>query len=219
MVSMDSSTRKAIGELDGLINTRAALASWEESLAAPYDGREVWVHSDLKPNNLLVSAKGRLTAVIDFETCGVGDPACDLFPVWYVLPANVRDEFRAALDMDDVTWLRGRGRVLSQALGYLRDYRDTNPALANLARHAIGEVLSPLCGTLSAGPRTGGGGPTPCWRGRRPCLDDRKESPHRRAARRRVARRCVLARRCPPLGRCGGQGAIRRRGIPLVDHD
>jgi hypothetical protein len=39
-----------------------------------------------------------------------------------------------------VTWLRGRGRVLSQALGYLRDYKDTNPALANYARHAIGEV-------------------------------------------------------------------------------
>jgi aminoglycoside phosphotransferase (APT) family kinase protein len=142
MVSMDSSTRKAIGELDGLIDTRAALASWEESLAAPYDGREVWVHSDLKPDNLLVSAEGRLTAVIDFETCGVGDPACDLFPVWYLLPANVRDEFRAALDVDDVTWLRGRGRVLSQALGYLRDYRDTNPAPANYARHAIGEVLA-----------------------------------------------------------------------------
>jgi aminoglycoside phosphotransferase (APT) family kinase protein len=142
MVSMDSSTRKAIGELDGLIDTRAALASWEESLAAPYDGREVWVHSDLKPNNLLVSAEGRLTAVIDFETCGVGDPACDLFPAWYLLPTNVRDEFRAALDVDDATWLRGRGRVLSQALGYLRDYRDTHPALANYARHAIGEVLA-----------------------------------------------------------------------------
>src|ERR1700744_1560186 len=78
MVSMDSSTRKAIGELDGLIDTRAALLSWEESLAALYDGREVWVHSDRKPNNLLVSAAGRLTAVIDFETCGGGDPAGDL---------------------------------------------------------------------------------------------------------------------------------------------
>ena len=80
--------------------------------------------------------------MIDFETCGVGDPARDLFPVWYLLPANVRDEFRAALDVDDVTWLRGRGRVLSQALGYLRDNKDTEPALASYARHAIGEVLA-----------------------------------------------------------------------------
>ncbi|MEV4266320.1 aminoglycoside phosphotransferase family protein [Kribbella sp. NPDC049584] len=142
MVEIDSSTRKAIGELDGLIDTRAALASWEESLAAPYDGHEVWVHSDLTPGNLLVSAEGRLTAVLDFETCGVGDPACDLFPVWHLLPANVRDEFRAALDVDDATWLRGRGRVLSQAVIVWSYQKDTNPAIANYARHAIGELLA-----------------------------------------------------------------------------
>lgn len=94
----------------------------------------------VKPNNMLVSAEGRLTAVIDFEKCGVGDPACDLFPAWYLLPANVRDEFRAALDVDDATWLRGRGRALPQALGYLRHYRNTNLALAYYARHVIGEV-------------------------------------------------------------------------------
>lgn len=142
MDSMDSLTREAIGHLAGLIDTRAALASWEESLAAPYDGREVWVHSDLMPSNLLLSAEGRLTAVLDFETSGLGDPACDLFPAWYLLPANVRNEFRAALDVDDATWLRGRGRVLSQALIVLRHFKDTNPAYANNARHAIGQVLA-----------------------------------------------------------------------------
>ncbi|MET9310742.1 aminoglycoside phosphotransferase family protein [Kribbella sp. NPDC003505] len=142
MPSVDSLTRKAIVELDGLIDTRAAQASWEESLAAPYDGREVWVHSDLTPSNLLVSAAGRLTAVLDFETCGVGDPACDLFPAWYLLPTNVHDEFRATLNVDDATWLRGRGRVLSQALIVLRHFMDINPALANNARQAVGKVLT-----------------------------------------------------------------------------
>ena len=142
MLSMDSLTRKAIVELDGLIDTRAAQASWEESLAAPYDGREVWVHSDLTPSNLLVSAEGRLTAVLDFETCGVGDPACDLFPAWYLLPANVHDEFRATLNVDDATWLRGRGRVLSQALIVLRAFKDTNPTLANNAWHAVAKALA-----------------------------------------------------------------------------
>ncbi|MFG1908792.1 aminoglycoside phosphotransferase family protein [Kribbella sp. NPDC048928] len=141
MVDMDDSTRQAIGELDSLIDTRAALTSWEESLAAPYDGREVWVHSDLTPGNLLVSADGRLTAVLDFETCGVGDPACDLFPAWHLLPTNVRDEFRTALNVDDATWLRGRGRVLSQAVNVWAYQKDTNPAIANYARPVISEVL------------------------------------------------------------------------------
>jgi aminoglycoside phosphotransferase (APT) family kinase protein len=80
--------------------------------------------------------------MIDFETCGVGDPACDLFVVWNLLPANVHDEFRAALDVDDATWLRGRGRVLSEALINLRYNRDTNPAIANYARPVIREVLA-----------------------------------------------------------------------------
>ncbi|WP_432876217.1 aminoglycoside phosphotransferase family protein [Kribbella sp. CA-245084] len=142
MVEMDSSTRKAIGELDGLIDTHAALASWEESLAAPYDGREVWVHSDLTPGNLLVSPDGRLTAVLDFETCGVGDPSCDLFPAWHLLPANVRDDFRTPLNVDDATWLRGRGRVLSQAVIVWSDRKDTNPAIATHARHVIAKVLT-----------------------------------------------------------------------------
>ncbi|WP_405058716.1 aminoglycoside phosphotransferase family protein [Kribbella sp. NBC_01505] len=142
MISMDSATRKAIGDLVGLIDTHAALASWEESLAAPYDGREVWVHSDLTPNNLLVSAEGRLTAVLDFETCGVGDPACDLFPAWYLLPAKARDEFRTALRVDDATWLRGRGRVLSQALIVWSHHKDTNPEMANYPRRAVSEVLA-----------------------------------------------------------------------------
>ncbi|MFK4088974.1 aminoglycoside phosphotransferase family protein [Kribbella sp. NPDC020789] len=140
MVAMDAPTRKAIAELDGLIDTRAALASWEESLAAPYDGRGVWVHSDLTPGNLLVSAEGRLTAVLDFETCGVGDPACDLFPAWYLRPASVRDEFRTALDVDDATWLRGRGRVLSQALIVSAHHKNTGPAMAHTALHGAGEV-------------------------------------------------------------------------------
>lgn len=143
MSSMDSPTRKAINELDGLIDTHAALTSWEESLAAPYDGHEVWVHSDLTPSNLLVSAEGRLTAVLDFETSGVGDPACDLFPAWYLLPANVHEEFRTTLNVDNPTWLRARGRVLSQAAIVLQHFKNTNPALTNYARYAVSKVLAP----------------------------------------------------------------------------
>jgi len=86
LASVDVATRAALGELDGMIDTRAATAAWEEALAAPpWTGPPVWLHSDLMPMNLLTH-QGRLSAVLDFGTLGVGDPACDLIPAWNLLP-------------------------------------------------------------------------------------------------------------------------------------
>lgn len=83
-------------------------------------------------------------------TSWVGDPACDLFPACNLLPAEAREVFRAALPVDDATWIRGRARTLSQALIVLPYYRTTNPAMAGNARHVIGPVLDE-----GAGWRTG----------------------------------------------------------------
>lgn len=85
---------------------------------------------------------GRAFRVIDFGCMGLGDPACDLFPAWNLLPADAREVFREALGVDDATWHRGRGRTLSQALIALPYYRTTNPAMAHNARHVIRAVLA-----------------------------------------------------------------------------
>ncbi|MFI7614710.1 aminoglycoside phosphotransferase family protein [Nonomuraea terrae] len=140
--NLDAGTRKAIGELDGLIDTAAATEAWESALRAPgWDGPPVWVHADLMPGNLLV-AGGRLTGVIDFATAGVGDPACDLIVAWNLLPPRGREVFRTALGADDAMWERGRGRALSIALIALPYYQETNPAFAANARHVIDAVLT-----------------------------------------------------------------------------
>ncbi|MFI6083992.1 aminoglycoside phosphotransferase family protein [Streptomyces sp. NPDC051217] len=141
----DDPTRAALSELrelGGIVDTDTATAAWDADLRAPdWDGPPVWVHSDLMPGNLLVDA-GRLSGVIDFGTTGVGDPASDLIPAWNLLPAGVRDGFRTALDADDATWARGRGRALSMALIQLPYYLHTNPSMAANARHVIREVLA-----------------------------------------------------------------------------
>ncbi|WP_433242675.1 aminoglycoside phosphotransferase family protein [Streptosporangium sp. CA-135522] len=139
---LDAPTRAAIDELRGTVDTDAATAAWETALKAPeWAGPPVWIHSDLMPGNLLV-VQGRLSGVIDFGTAGVGDPACDLIVAWNLLPAGVRDDFRTALQVDDATWARGRGRALSIALIALPYYKDTNPVFAANARHVIHEVLA-----------------------------------------------------------------------------
>ncbi|MFE0762311.1 aminoglycoside phosphotransferase family protein [Streptomyces smyrnaeus] len=146
VASLDAETRAAIEQLRGIpeegVDCDAATAAWEDALRAPgWTGPPVWLHADMMPGNLLVDGGGRLTAVIDFGCAGVGDPACDLFPAWNVLPTDAREVFRAALGVDDATWRRGRGRTLSQALIALPYYRKTNPAMARNARHVIRAVL------------------------------------------------------------------------------
>ncbi|MFC5155951.1 aminoglycoside phosphotransferase family protein [Streptomyces amakusaensis] len=145
VASLDAETRAAVEELRGIpeegVDGDAVSAVWEEALRAPgWDGPPVWLHADLMPGNLLVEG-GRLTAVIDFGCMGSGDPACDLFPAWNLLPRGAREVFREALGVDDATWVRGRGRTLSQALIALPYYRRTNPVMAGNARHVIRAVL------------------------------------------------------------------------------
>ncbi|MGW5231645.1 aminoglycoside phosphotransferase family protein [Streptomyces nodosus] len=145
VASLDASTRAAIEELRGIpeegVDCDAVTVVWEDTLRAPaWEGPPVWLHADLMPGNLLVDG-GRLTSVIDFGCLGVGDPACDLFPAWNLLPTGAREVFRESLGVDDATWRRGRGRTLSQALIALPYYRRTNQVMARNARHVIRTVL------------------------------------------------------------------------------
>ncbi|MGW7067403.1 aminoglycoside phosphotransferase family protein [Streptomyces sp. NPDC054855] len=138
----DADTRDALSQLHGVIDTAAATAAWDAALRTPrWDGPPVWVHADLQPGNLL-TADGRLGAVIDFGCMGYGEPAVDLITAWSLLTGDAREAFRAALDVDDATWARGRGWALSIALIELPYYRTRNATIATIARHVIEEVLA-----------------------------------------------------------------------------
>jgi aminoglycoside phosphotransferase (APT) family kinase protein len=138
----DEAARAALVALEGMIDTDAATAAWDEALETPaWAGPPVWIHGDLLPGNLLFEG-GRLTGVIDWSLLGIGDPACDLIIAWGLLPAEARKVFRAELGVDDTTWARGRGWALSIALIALPYYKDTNPGFAKIARHLIREVLA-----------------------------------------------------------------------------
>lgn len=139
--TQDAATRAALSELEGLIDTRLALAAWEDALAGEPASSTVWVHADLMPSNLL-TRDGRLAAVIDFATAGLGDPACDLIPAWNLFTAESRTSYREALDIDDATWTRGRGRALSMSLIQLPYYRHTNKGIAATAQYTIDQALS-----------------------------------------------------------------------------
>ena len=142
LAEVDKYVRRSVAELGDRIDGDATLLSWEKSLNAPaWEGEQVWVHGDLLPGNLLV-VDGRLSAVIDFGGLNVGDPACDLQPAWNVFAGDSRERYRAELQVDDASWLRGRGWALCQAVAALPYYWDTNPGMISQASHALAEVLA-----------------------------------------------------------------------------
>ncbi|MGN9810267.1 aminoglycoside phosphotransferase family protein [Micromonospora sp. BQ11] len=130
-------TRRAADALGDRIPTDRVLRIWDAALDARWTGAPVWFHGDVAPGNLLVR-DGRLAAVIDFGCCGVGDPACDTVIAWTFLDRPARAAFRAALDVDDATWARGRGWALWKAL---ITYDDPAPVTRALARRSLDALL------------------------------------------------------------------------------
>jgi aminoglycoside phosphotransferase (APT) family kinase protein len=137
----DAETRKAMAALKGRIDRDAAIEVWEAALTTTWRGAPVWFHGDVAAGNLLVE-KGRLGAVIDFGTCGVGDPACDLTIAWTLFEGKCRDVFRAALRVDEATWARGRAWALWKALITLAARPGTNGVEAGKSRRVVDEVLA-----------------------------------------------------------------------------
>ena len=134
----DAGTREAVETLGDQVPADGVAEVWESALSSPWDGRPVWFHGDVAHGNLLVR-DGRLAAVIDFGTCGVGDPACDLVIAWTLLSGQSREAFRAGMAVDDATWARGRGWALWKAL---ITYAGGTPD----AKRVIDEVLADHAG-------------------------------------------------------------------------
>lgn len=114
----------------------ALFHAWELALRAPpWTGPPRWLHGDLHPGNLLLDGEAP-TAVIDWGTLAVGDPACDLMIAWN-LPKHERSVLRSFLDIDDATWLRGRGCALYQWIGGVHEDEPDNEA-----RRVINRILA-----------------------------------------------------------------------------
>ena len=138
----DEETRSCLADLDldGRIDSRRAAELWEAALSAEWHGEPVWFHGDIATGNLLIDA-GRLSAVIDFGTSGVGDPACDLVIAWVTLAGPAREAFRAAVAQDSAMWARARGWGLWKALLQLSGRSHIDPALYPEVERVVRDIL------------------------------------------------------------------------------
>jgi aminoglycoside phosphotransferase (APT) family kinase protein len=135
----DAETRRAAAALEEELDRDAVISVWETALATRWERPPVWVHGDVAEGNLLVK-DGRLSAVIDFGSSGVGDPSSDLYIAWTFLDRESRETFRAALALDEETWQRGRGWTLWKALIVWAERRKSD-TLWGWSQKVIEEIL------------------------------------------------------------------------------
>jgi aminoglycoside phosphotransferase (APT) family kinase protein len=138
----DGQTRAALAALHGHIDTGLASEVWEAALEASWEGPPVWFHGDAQPGNLLLDPAGRLSAVIDFGTSGIGDPACDTTIAWTFLSGDSQRVFRERLPVDEATWTRGRGWAIWKAMIVLVGALDSDPDEAAAMKDVIGKILA-----------------------------------------------------------------------------
>ena len=139
LATYEAEAMEALDVLGDEVPRDAALRVWADAMATSWERDPVWFHGDVAVGNLLVR-DGRLAAVLDFGSSGVGDPACDMVIAWTFLSGASRDRFRAELGVDRGTWSRGRGWALWKALITLAG----DPPDPARPRHDIEQLLAPV---------------------------------------------------------------------------
>lgn len=119
---MSDVTLPAIETVADEIDAAAALELWNSAVLERYAGPQVWLHGDLKADNLITN-EGELSGVIDWGLSAVGDPAADYATAWSWVDPSARATFRSALGLNDGDWLRAKGWALYGAVIALSYYR------------------------------------------------------------------------------------------------
>ena len=140
LTDLTAMTLPAIEIVTDEIDGRGARELWCKACAAEFSQRPVWLHGDLKANNLIVR-DGILSGVIDWGLAAVGDPAADYATAWFWIDPSARAGFREHLNIDDSDWLRARGWALYGAVIALSYYRGgRNEALCNQSRLTLSRL-------------------------------------------------------------------------------
>ncbi len=116
---------------------------WRNAIEAePHAGPPMWIHGDVHPGNVIVRDT-KIVSVIDFGDLTSGDPATDLGSAWMFFDQTDRARLRQLLDVDEVTWDRGRGWALSVSLAIAENSAD-NPRYEAMAARTLARVVTDL---------------------------------------------------------------------------
>jgi aminoglycoside phosphotransferase (APT) family kinase protein len=125
------SVKNQLTHLDGVIESKMAMEVWKQACDTQWHKAPVWLHGDIAVGNILI-LEGTLSAIIDFGSMAMGDPACDLVMAWTFFHGTSRNIFVREMALDRETWLRARAWALWKAtfeLSRIKDH-DSQEALA-----------------------------------------------------------------------------------------
>lgn len=142
-ISLEGLSNKTVAAIDILadeIDAAGARKLWEAACAETCRESPVWLHGDLKADNLIAD-DGRLMGVIDWGLSAVGDPAADHAAAWSWVDPIARGAFREALGLEESDWLRAKGWALYGAVIALSYYRGgRNEALSLQSRQTLSRL-------------------------------------------------------------------------------
>nr|WP_255769364.1 aminoglycoside phosphotransferase family protein [Maritalea mediterranea] len=130
---------KSLNILNDQVDANACWQIWQITTQSQWLEAPVWIHGDIAVGNILMS-KDQITALIDFGTCGVGDPACDYAIAWTYFNADERPHFKETLHIDEDTWHRAKAWALWKALVTLAGL--SSPDENGVQAKALAEVLN-----------------------------------------------------------------------------
>lgn len=128
-------TLDALETLKNRLPVKQLRAIWDTCISEKYVEKNVWVHGDVAPGNILLQ-NNKFYGMIDFGILGTGDPACDYAMAWTYFDKEAKKIFLAGLPNDMVN--RARGWALWKAL---ITYDDINQDFKKNARYTIDIIL------------------------------------------------------------------------------
>lgn len=141
LVDLSENVVSSIDILADEINAVDAQRLWERVCSTPSAINPVWVHGDLKADNM-IAVDGVLVGVIDWGLSAVGDPAVDFAAAWTWVEPESRELFRWVCQIEENDWQRAKGWALYCAVIALSYYRGrSHEALCTQSRltlHRLG---------------------------------------------------------------------------------
>jgi aminoglycoside phosphotransferase (APT) family kinase protein len=130
---------KSLRKMDDKTKTTHCLEIWQKGTESVWANAPAWFHGDVAVGNVLMT-DNKVSALIDFGTCGVGDPACDFVIAWTYFDASERQLFKDAINVDDGTWHRAKAWALWKALVSLTGL--SGPDTSGVQARALDQILS-----------------------------------------------------------------------------